>query len=347
MRPLNAARRIRRLSFLSRSIRKKRRRPYDAAEMNTPLIKEDVDDSFNSSMNSSLNSSRSSSKGKLPDIVQNLLERVKTSESSKPMISSGRVDPNIISPRKRILREMERVTLEEGSNSKRQKSRISPGNGATSSNNNSTVTCHTLHPAGVPPPVKTAASSYSITSLLAPREEESAVSRDSEPSFLRSLLKSPASQAGSDTSDSNSKIRSVTKPSNVRKLSPPQHQPVTSPTLSPSPGLRSPAIPTAVGGAAHYAPYMPIIYPPYLSPHPAANPYYSGFAPPHSPGPPLWGFPYMSSLPRAALYPGLAPPYHAPLGPAPWVPINHHQPHLDDLRKEDGKLFSLSLAFHI
>lgn len=342
MKPLNAARRLRRLSFLSRSIRRKRRRPYDSAEMDTPLIKEeDADDSFNSSLNSTLNSSKTPSKGKLPGIVQNLIERVKTSEPSRPIIPSGRVDPSIVSPRKRILREFERVSLEEGTNSKRQKSRITQGNGSTSSNN-STVTCHTLHPAGVPPPVKTVASSYSITSLLAPsKEEEPTNPRESEPSFLRNLLKSPSSQASSDTSETNnSKVRNVSKPAIVRKMSPPQHQPAVSPTLSPSPGLRSPAIPTAVGGAAHYAPYMPtpLVYPHYFSPHPASNPYYSGFAPPHSPGPPLW-IPYMSSLNRAAMYPGLAPQYHMPLGPAPWGQLNH-QPHLDDLRKDDGKFIS-------
>lgn len=342
MRPLNAARRIRRLSFLSRSIRKKRRRPYDAAEMNSPLIKEeDPDDSFNSSMNSTLNSSKTPNKGKLPSIVQTLLDRVKTNEtSSRPIIPSGRVDPNIVSPRKRILRELERVSLEEGNNSKRHKSRTSQGNGATSSNN-STVTCHTLHPAGVPPPVKTAASSYSITSLLAPREEDT-IPKETEPSFLRNLLKSPSAQTGPEAFETNSKVRSVSKSASVRKMSPPQHQPVTSPTLSPSPGLRSPAIPAAVGGAAHYAPYMPtpLIYPHYITPHPATNPYYAGFAPPHSPGPPLW-IPYMSSLPRAAMYPGLAPTYHTPLGPAPWAPLNH-QPHLDDLRKEDDMPLNLS-----
>ncbi|XP_034249952.1 protein hairless-like isoform X1 [Thrips palmi] len=341
MRPLNAARRIRRLSFLSRSIRRKRRRPYDAAE--APLIKEeDADDSFNSSI-SSMNSSMSKtpSKGKLPNIVQSLIDRVKTNETSRPIIPSGRVDPNIVSPRKRILRELERVSIDEGNISKQKKSRISQGNGSASTNN-STVTCHTLHPVGVPPPVKTAASSYSITSLLAPREDEPVVPKDSEPSFLRNLLKSPSSQTGSDASDTNNKVRSVPKSGNVRKMSPPRHQPVTSPTLSPSPGLRSPAIPAAVGGAAHYAPYMPtpLIYPHYMSPHPASNPYYSGFAPPHSPGPPLW-IPYMSSLQRAALFPGLAPQYHSPLGHVPWAPLNH-QPHLDDIRKDDDMPLNLS-----
>ncbi|KAK3932478.1 Protein hairless [Frankliniella fusca] len=344
MRPLNAARKIRRLSFISRSIRRKRRRPYDAAEMNAPLIKEeDPDDSFNSSMNSSLNSSKTPSKGKLPGIVQNLLDRVKTNEPSRPIIPSGRVDPNIVSPRKRILRELERVSLEECPNSKRLKQRHSQGNGSASSNN-STVTCHTLHPAGAPPPVKTAASSYSITSLLAPREEETVVSKETEPSFLRNLLKSPSSQSGSDVSETNSKVKSVSKSGSVRKMSPPQHQPVTLPTLSPSPGLRSPAIPSAVGGAAHYAPYIPthpLIYPHCLTPHPATHPYYTGYAPTHSPGPPMW-IPYMSSLPRAAIYPGLAPPYHSTLGPSPWgAPLNH-QPHLDDLRKEDDMPLNLS-----
>lgn len=67
-----------------------------------------------------------------------------------------RADPGIVSPRKRILRELERVTLEDQNSSKRQRARPSPDQ---------------------PKPP----SSHSITSILA---------REDEPSFLRSLLRS-------------------------------------------------------------------------------------------------------------------------------------------------------------
>ncbi|XP_039283021.1 WAS/WASL-interacting protein family member 1, partial [Nilaparvata lugens] len=72
-------------------------------------------------------------------------------------------DPGIVSPRKRILREMERVTLED--QAKRQRARpavVSEG--------------------GAPPGVAKPPSSHSITSILA---------REDEPSFLRTLLRSP------------------------------------------------------------------------------------------------------------------------------------------------------------
>lgn len=76
-------------------------------------------------------------------VIQNLWDRV------------VRADPGIVSPRKRILRELEKVSLED-QNSKRQRARPSPEQ---------------------PKPV----SSHSITSILA---------REDEPSFLRNLLRS-------------------------------------------------------------------------------------------------------------------------------------------------------------
>lgn len=76
-----------------------------------------------------------------------------------------RADPGIVSPRKRILRELERVTLEDQvANSKRQRARPSPPE--------------------QPPPIRPV-SSHSITSILA---------RDDEPSFLRTLLRSPPTE---------------------------------------------------------------------------------------------------------------------------------------------------------
>lgn len=87
------------------------------------------------------------SSARLAAVVQRLWDIVKSS-------------PSVFSPRKRILREMERVSLVTEEPVKRQRPRA-PSAG---------------HSKGV--------SSYSITSLLGPREEES--------SFLRNLLRSPS-----------------------------------------------------------------------------------------------------------------------------------------------------------
>ena len=354
MRPLGTVRHLRRLSTYWRVISRKRRCPYDKSEL--PVLKIKSEDGEVKSSEVSKQFRKSARLGKLPSIVQTLWDKMPV---VKAVVHTGRIDPSIISPRKRILREMERVTLEEGANSKRQKARTAQGNGNVTCNN-TTVTCQTLHPAGLPQAAKSTASSYSITSLLGPsrdrdrdRDDEAlTASKETEPSFLRTLLKSPSqSSSGEHTPELISKSRCNSKSGNSRKSSPMQQHLPASPTLSPSPGLRSPVTQPMVGGAPQYSPFMqfPLSYSPYMS-------YYAGLpispAPyrgSHPPGPPpLWMFP-VSSLPRGALYPGL-PTYHAhaPLSPSPWVQLNH-QPHLDDLKKDDGssgKLSAILFCYH-
>ncbi|KAJ8672986.1 hypothetical protein QAD02_004247 [Eretmocerus hayati] len=98
------------------------------------------------------------------------------------------MDPNVVSPRKRILRELERVSLGD----QVSKRRATPPQ----------ATSNTV----IEPPAPTASkqlSSYSITSILgedkasstAPSGPESSSSSSSEPGFLRSLLKPQERQA--------------------------------------------------------------------------------------------------------------------------------------------------------
>ncbi|XP_075221407.1 uncharacterized protein LOC142324466 [Lycorma delicatula] len=119
---------LRRLQY-SCVLRRKRRRPLDSRLVNLGDCKE---------IN---NVTKPKEKTSLAKVITVLWERV------------VRTDPGIVSPRKRILREMERVTLED--QAKRR--------------------ARTAASEAKPP-------SHSITSILA---------REDEPSFLRTLLRSP------------------------------------------------------------------------------------------------------------------------------------------------------------
>ncbi|XP_049778315.1 protein hairless [Schistocerca cancellata] len=189
---------------------------------------------------------------KLLDIVQTLLDRVKGSSSSNEStvcsnasgaippnhvrtvtVATARLDPSIISPRKRILREMERVSLEDMSNSKRQRARTSsalPQNNNNGSSGNCTVTCQTLQPGSAlpsppQPSVKGSVSNYSITSLLGNSRNEDVPTpgpQDTDTSFLRTLLKSSAQQASSV--EQTPRPKAASKPAGSRKSSPTQQQ---------------------------------------------------------------------------------------------------------------------------
>lgn len=133
---------LRRLRYTPKAVRRKRRCPYDP----TP-----VDWNERPALVNNKPSTVRTNVG-IAAVVQSLWERI------------VRADPGIVSPRKRILRELERVTLEDQvANSKRQRPRPSPEQPLPSR------------------PV----SSHSITSILA---------RDDEPSFLRTLLRSPPTE---------------------------------------------------------------------------------------------------------------------------------------------------------
>lgn len=394
MQPLRHMLCIRNMHYFSDTIRRKRRSPYDPTEVSVLDV--------NNTNNGKLVRVRKveSDPTRLTVIVQTLWERVQGLSSSEtvacsssgvstsmPMqnhartvtVAANRMDPSIISPRKRILREMERVSLDDLASSKRQRARTTsalPHNNNNGSSSNCTVTCQTLQPGSVlPSPPQSGAKgsvsscSYSITSLLGTsRDDESTAAgagmQDSEPSFLRTLLKSPSQQATSP--EPSPRPKGTNKTGGSRKASPTLHRHIRSPshhgspTLSPSPeslrsGLRTPVVPS-VGNPAH-APHLPPFLPPpllyaspltspYLPHHPSPalghHPYYSGLAPvppPYrgspSPIPSFWVNYPLSSLPRGALYPGLVPPCHPPsLSPCPWGSVTHQS--LDDFKKDDG-----------
>jgi len=331
MQPLRHVLCIRNLHFLSNTIRRKRRSPYDPTEVRV------LDG--NSTNNGKLVRIKKvgSNPAKLTAIVQTLWERVQGSSSGDTVAcsSSGvnmsvvmqnhartvtvpttRMDPSIISPRKRILREMERVSLDDLASSKRQRARTTNAlpcnNNNNGSSSNCTVTCQTLQPGSAlpcPPQSGTKGSvsgcSYSITSLLGTgRDDDNAVAGaailDSESSFLRTLLKSPSQQATSP--EPSPRPKGTNKTGGSRKASPTQHRQIRSPshrgspTLSPSPesfrsGLRTPVVPS-MGNPSHapsLPPFLspPILYGPITSPylpHPLTptlghHPYYTGLTP--------------------------------------------------------------------
>ena len=331
MQPLRHVLYIRNLHFLSNTIRRKRRSPYDPTEVRVLDV--------NSTNNGKLVRVKKvgSNPAKLTAIVQTLWDRVQGSSSGDAVAcsSSGmnmsvvmqnhartvtvpatRMDPSIISPRKRILREMERVSLDDLASSKRQRARTANAlpcnNNNNGSSSNCTVTCQTLQPGSAlpcPPQSGTKGSvsgcSYSITSLLGTsRDDDNAVAGaailDSESSFLRTLLKSPSQQATSP--EPSPRPKGTNKTGGSRKASPTQHRQIRSPshrgspTLSPSPesfrsGLRTPVVPS-MGNPSH-APSLPtfltppILYSPITSPylpHPLTptvghHPYYTGLTP--------------------------------------------------------------------
>ncbi|KAL1110312.1 hypothetical protein AAG570_007845 [Ranatra chinensis] len=123
---------LRKLRYTSQAVRAKRRKPSDMTTVDQSLmVKVRV---------------KLCKRNPLDGVIQTLWERV---------VNSSKSEPGIVSPRKRILRELERVTLEEAT--KRQRAR---------------------------PPARTA-NSHSISAILA-REDES---------VLRTLLRSPSPSA--------------------------------------------------------------------------------------------------------------------------------------------------------
>ncbi|XP_069672499.1 protein hairless [Periplaneta americana] len=350
MQPLRHMLYIRNLHLFSNTIRRKRRCPYDPTEV-TAL-------DMNNTNNRKLVRVKKigSNPNKLTVIVQTLWERVQGLTSSETVASSSsgvstsmpmqnhartvnvaasRMDPSIISPRKRILREMERVSLEDLANSKRQRARTTSAlphnNNNNGSSSNCTVTCQTLQPGSAlpsPPQSGTKSSvsscSYSITSLLGTcREDESSTAgagiQDGEPSFLRNLLKSPSQQT---TSPEPSPRPKGNKTGGSRKTSPTQHRQIRSPshhgspTLSPSPeslrsGLRTPVVPS-VGNSSHSSHLSTFLPPPLLYAPPLTSPYL-----PHHPTQALGHHPYYSGLPP------VPPPYRSSPSPIPSYWVNY------------------------
>lgn len=306
--------RRRKIRFSSLAIRRKRRRPYDAATFDiNEILKED-------SVILKDNSSRKlSCKGrkKLNEIIQKLLER----RSYESAASSCRTDPGIVSPRKRILKEMEKVSLEEmGNMNKKHRARTIAS--SASANTVSVITGSVSSPA-----VISAASTATITSKSANNHSITSIlsrdlSRDEEqPSFLRNLLKSP-----NDTSSESKSSFTAESPSSadVRiSQNRPSHcsTPITASLSPPYPkNLHCPQpIPSFIQPTYLYHTTQPFLTSPPISNHP---PYYSPF-PSNYRDPSAWSLPSVSSLPRQSIYPTASVPTYPSLNPSPWIPVAH------------------------
>nr|XP_018904192.1 PREDICTED: uncharacterized protein LOC109035136 [Bemisia tabaci] len=281
--------------FSSYSVRRKRRRPYDPTKI------EVKDDSSHHATSKSVKKEKKEKNGigaKLSSIVYRLKERIHVSVvKTENTINPARIDPGIVSPRKRILREFEKVSLDEiAVSTKRHRARTAPA------------------------PAKPV-SSHSITSILA---------REDEPSFLRSLLGCSGSEASSASFDSSqSRNPYVVNPSpSPESVRPSACSSTTSVTPSPPP----PKAGTLVQPQPTHPqfPYAMSMHPPFL-PHPQAS-FYSGLSHYRS-SPSYWPLYAMSSLPRNTLYPPMIPAF-SPLSPSSWTPLT--QPAIGEFKRDDG-----------
>lgn len=315
--------RPRKMRFSSAAIRRKRRRPYDLVklDLNEKLKLDSKDETDENTRRKELLSYEKEnvnkkqitmpshlSKKKLNEVVQKLLER----RNYDSVTSSCRTDPGIVSPRKRILKEMEKVSLEEMRNvNKKHRARnvVGSASGSVVSVMTGTVAGPAMtHTANTIAAKST--SSHSISSIL---------SRDEEPSFLRNLLKSPIDSS----SESRSSVTVESPLNSDIRVSRPSHcsTPNTS-SLSPSYPTKNLHCPQPI------PPYVP---PSYL--YPAAQPFLS--SPPISNHPPYYSFshnyrdsvwsmpPSVSSLPRQSVYPPSNVPSYASLNPSQWIPVAH------------------------
>ena len=309
--PLPRAFHVRRTNSLT--IKRKRRRPFDSIEK---VINWKSLSNLNGYQQAVKLKNCAIKNGRLNLLIQRLWDYCfKSSESAQ---SLQKLSPSMFSPRKRILREFERVSLVGGNlddqsqlNLKRQR-------------------CKTTFENGQSPPTQgnsKGVSSYSITSLLAVKEE----SQDQESSsFLRTLLKSPKEEPSPEPSPKS------------RRNSPSQNMQSSPPLPVPSSGdasLRNVQFPSVQFPYLH----SPLLYPHFLPQSPAAH--HSYFGMPSSfrgASSALWGVPYhhhphvSSSLPGGS-YHGLVSPY--PTSQYSYWP---GQPPINEIKREDstsGKIF--------
>lgn len=204
-----------------RLIARKRRRPLDPTSL--LLIPESV-----TNYTKPIRKANGTSTGKVLNLIIDKLARL--------------LDPNVVSPRKRILRELERVSLEDQAS----KRRATPQ-----------PVCTTTAPTPSPKQL----SSYSITSILGEDKPSH------EQGFLRNLLK-PDDRQTVKYSSNNSYPRVRMDPYIGTTNAPLQHPLYGVPMLPPGP-YRAPLwmhYPSPV----HYPPPMPLYAPP--PPHPPSPP---------------------------------------------------------------------------
>lgn len=367
--------RPRKMRFSSAAIRKRRRRPYDSiikfesfaskcptrnqtfdgVDVKPPLpIKVEAKPVLETEH---LVHSRVRTRRRLSEILQKLLER--RSHECPPPISSCRTDPGIVSPRKRILKEMEKVSLEElGNANKKHRARtVFSSSGTSAVAPCTTVTVITGAGAaassfsGLPTAAITAAATTLHTTSTASKSTNShsissILSRDEEqPSFLRNLLKSPTDVTGAtgdlsaasspgigDIRDADVRASQSTHPSTpiATLASPPPlaasvssglSYPTATKGVPPQPPPLHPSLPPMYISPAflYHGAPQPFLASPPISNHP---PYYSAYAAAgFRDATPMWPVPPVSSLSRQSVYPPTSLLSYPSLNPSPWVPV--------------------------
>ncbi|EZA60669.1 hypothetical protein DMN91_007647 [Ooceraea biroi] len=214
-----------------RLIARKRRRPLDST---TAVLVSESTVIYPTRASRKLNGASSS--GKVLSLIIDKLARL--------------LDPNVVSPRKRILRELERVSLEDQAS----KRRATPQ-----------PVCTTTSAPSTPSPKQL--SSYSITSILG-EDKPSA-----EPGFLRTLLK-PDDRQPVKYSSSNTYPRVRIDPY-IGSSNTTVHHPLYVPTLPPGP-YRTPLwmVPHSYPSPVHYPPPMQLYAPPHSHP---SSPHYKDY----------------------------------------------------------------------
>lgn len=200
-------------------IARKSRRPFDSTLSLLPIA--EPTGRYVQPTRKSINNTSS---GKMLSIVIDKLSRL--------------LDPNVVSPRKRILRELEKVSLEDQASKRR-------------------ATPQPLHTPSVPTPSSKQLSSYSITSILGEDKPTN------EPGFLRTLLR-PEDRQPVKYSSSNSYPRVRMDPYIGTADTSVHHSLYGVPMLPPGP-YRAPLwmqYPSPV----HYPPPMSLYAPPPLHP---------------------------------------------------------------------------------
>ncbi|XP_011647296.1 uncharacterized protein LOC105433605 [Pogonomyrmex barbatus] len=222
-----------RLCAHPRLIARKRRRPLDS----TTAIPVPESTAYPTRTSRKLNgTSSSSSSGKVLTLIIDKLARL--------------LDPNVVSPRKRILRELERVSLEDQAS----KRRATPQPVCTTSS-------------APPTPSSKQVSSYSITSILGEDKPSP------EPGFLRTLLK-PDDRQPVKYSSTNAYPRVRIDPyigsSNTSVHHPLYGIPMLPPGPYRAPLWMAPHYPSPV----HYPPPMQLYAPPHSHP---SSPHYKDY----------------------------------------------------------------------
>lgn len=217
-----------------RLIAKKRRRPLDSTS--AILASESTASIYPTRLSRKVNGASSS--GKVLSLIIDKLARL--------------LDPNVVSPRKRILREFERVSLEDQAS----KRRATPQPVSTI--------------ASAPPtPSPKQVSSYSITSILGEDKPSP------EPGFLRTLLK-PDDRQPVKYSSSNAYPRARVDPYSGSSNTTTVHHPLYVPMLPPGPYRATPLwmAPHSYPSPVHYPPPMQLYAPPHSHP---SSPHYKDY----------------------------------------------------------------------